>query len=103
MITAPLRREGDRIADKLVARFIHQYGLRARGVHRYQATPNSRHHGPMADNVLTQRFRASRPHQVWIADITDIPTEKGCRYLASLEDLYTRKIGSWAVELSMPT
>ncbi len=95
-ITAQLRREGDRISRKTVARLMQQHDLRSRVVRRYKVTTNSRHPFPVADNVLAQQFVATRPHAVWMADITYIPTAEGWLYLASLEDLYTRKIVGWA-------
>lgn len=73
-----------------------QQGWRSRVVRRYKATTNSRHNLPVADNILAQQFVATRPHQVWMGDITYIPTDEGWLYLASLEDLYTRKIVGWA-------
>ncbi|WP_158530351.1 DDE-type integrase/transposase/recombinase [Paenibacillus larvae] len=41
---------------------------------------------------MNQSFAAEKPNQVWMADITYIPTDEGWLYLASLEDLCTRKI-----------
>ncbi|PSR24610.1 MAG: hypothetical protein C7B47_14355 [Sulfobacillus thermosulfidooxidans] len=61
----------------------------------------AQHTLPVHENVLNQTFSADRPHAVWMADITYIPTEEGWLYLASLEDLYTRKIVGWAVDRRM--
>jgi transposase InsO family protein len=69
-----------------------QHGGRCRVVRRYPATTNSRDHLPVAANVLAPQFVATRPHQVWMGDITDLPTDEGGWYRASLEDLDTRKI-----------
>ncbi|WP_274532452.1 IS3 family transposase [Sulfobacillus thermosulfidooxidans] len=100
-ITAVLRREGERIRQKTVARLMHDHRLRSRVTRKYKATTNSRHTLPVHENVLNQTFTADRPHAVWMADITYIPTEEGWLYLASLEDLYTRKIVGWAVDRRM--
>lgn len=69
-ITAQLRRDGDRVGTKTVAQLMQQHGIRSRVVRRYKATTHSRHHFPVADNVLAQQFVATRPHEVWMADIT---------------------------------
>ena len=62
---------------------------------KYKATTNSNHNDPVQDNVLNQTFVAQKPGQVWMSDITSIPTDEGWLYLASLEDLYTRKTVGW--------
>lgn len=91
-ITAVLRREGDCVSVKTVAQLMRQAGLRARVARRYKATPNSRHDFPVADNLLGRQFQTARPHAVWMADITYVPTDEGWVYLATLEDLATRQI-----------
>ena len=73
-----------------------QQGRRARVVRRYKATTASRHRVPGAENLRAQQFTATRPHAVWMADITYCATDEGWLYLASLEDWYTRKIVGWA-------
>ena len=95
-ITAPLRRDGDRVGTKTVAQLMQQHGMRSRVVRRYKATTHSRPRFPVADNVLAPQFVATRPHEVWMADITYVPTAEGWLYVASLEDLDTRKIVGWA-------
>ena len=79
-----------------MARLLQQQGLRARVVRRDKATTRARHRFPVAENVLAPQFTATRPHHVWMADITSGATDEGWLYLASLEDLYTRKIVGWA-------
>jgi len=69
-----------------------ELGLKSRTVKKYKATTNSKHNMPVAENVLNQAFTAEKPNQVWMADITYIPTDEGWLYLAILEDLCTRKI-----------
>jgi transposase InsO family protein len=43
------------------------------------------------------QFAAERPNQVWLADITYVPTKEGWLYLAVVLDLFTRKIVGWAM------
>ena len=57
----------------------------------------------MAANLLQQDFSATAPNQTWLADITYIPTQEGFLYLASLEDVFSRKIVGWAMEAHMET
>ena len=51
----------------------------------------------MAANLLEQNIVAHRPDQVWLADITYIPTSQGWLYLAVILDLFTRKVVGWAM------
>jgi transposase InsO family protein len=51
----------------------------------------------VAANLLDQNFVADQPNQVWLADITYIPTSEGWLYLAVILDLFTRKVVGWAM------
>ncbi|MEZ2658585.1 hypothetical protein [Aneurinibacillus aneurinilyticus] len=62
---------------KTVARMMKELGLKSRTVKKYKATTNSRHNLPVHNNVLAQKFNAHTPNQVWMADITYIPTQEG--------------------------
>lgn len=97
-IAAQLRREGERISGKTVARLMQGAAPRARVVRRYKATTQSRHAYPIADNGLARQFTATQPHGVWMADITYVATDEGWLYLATLEDLATRQIVGWALD-----
>ena len=94
-ITQIMRQEGERVAQKTVAKIMREYGLRSRTIRKYKATTYSNHNYPVQENVLNQTFVAERPNQVYMSDITYIPTDEGWVYLASLEDLYSRKIVGW--------
>jgi len=41
------------------------------------------------------------PNQVWVADITYIPTGKGGLYLAAVKDFYTCEIVGWSMDNRM--
>jgi transposase InsO family protein len=93
-----LRAEGHAVNRKRVARLMRQNGIRARGPRRYRVcTTDSKHSLPVAENLLNQNFVADQPDQIWLADITYIPTAEGWLYLAVLLDLFTRKVVGWAM------
>jgi len=52
-------------------------------------------------NLLNQNFVATKVDEVWLADITYIPTTVGWLYLAVVIDLYSRKIVGWAMNDSL--
>jgi putative transposase len=97
-IHAELRAEGYTVSRKRVERVMHQHGIRARAPRRYRVcTTDSKHSLPVAENLLEQNFVANRADQVWLADITYIPTREGWLYLAVILDLFTRKVVGWAM------
>jgi transposase InsO family protein len=65
-------------------------GIRAVTQRRFRACTTDSHHDlPIAPNRLDQKFAAERPNQVWLADITYVPTGDGWLYLAVVLDLFT--------------
>jgi putative transposase len=56
-----------------------------------------RHAFPLAPDLLKRQFTATAPNQVWLADLTDIPTGEGWRYRAAIMDLHTRKLVGWSM------
>jgi putative transposase len=66
-------------------------------------TTDSRHAYPIAPNRLGRNFLAHRPGQVWLADLTYIPTGEGWLYLAAVLDLHTRKIVGWSMRETLHT
>jgi putative transposase len=101
-IHAELRHRGRRVGRKRVARLMRASGLQARRKRRFRATTDSRHNHPVAPNLLAQRFEATRPDEVWLSDITYIPTAEGWLYLAVILDLFTRQVVGWAMDQEMP-
>ena len=47
--------------------------------------------------MLARNFAAERPDQVWLADISYLPTDEGWLYLAAIKDLATREILGWSM------
>jgi transposase InsO family protein len=81
-----------------------RHGIRALACRRFRpTTTDSRHTLPIAPNLLQQEFAVSAPNQVWLADITYIPTGEGWLYLAAVLDLATRKVVGWAMRDHMRT
>ena len=97
-IHAELRAEGQIISRKRIERVMRRHGIRARAPRRYRVcTTDSKHSLPVAANLPDQNFVADQPNQVWLADITYIPTSEGWLYLAVILDLFTRKVVGWAM------
>jgi putative transposase len=97
-IHAALRGLGHTASRGRVERLMRHHGIGAMVPRRFRVcTTDSRHDLPIAPNRLDQNFVAERPNQVWLADITYVPTSEGWLYLAVVLDLFTRKIVGWAM------
>jgi len=70
--------------------------------HRIRTT-DSNHDLPVAKNVLNRDFRASRPNEKWVADITYVETLEGWLFVVSIIDLFSRKVIGYAMADHMRT
>ena len=82
---------------KTVAASLRRQGLRAKAARKFKATTNSKHNLPVSPNLLNQDFTASKPNQKWVGDITYLWTDEGWMYLATVIDLFSRKVVGWAM------
>jgi len=64
-------------------------------------TTNSKHNFPIAPNILNRDFYSSAPNVKYVGDITYIPTSEGWLYLATVIDLYSRRIVGWSMDDTM--
>jgi len=64
-------------------------------------TTDSNHDLPIAPNILNRDFYTSLPDTKYVGDITYIPTNEGWLYLATVIDLYSRKIVGWSMDDNM--
>jgi len=81
---------------KRVHRLKRAVGIRSTRHKAYRVTTNSNHKNPVSPNLLGRKFRAARPNQAWVSDITYIPTGQGWLYCAIIKDLFTKKIVGYA-------
>jgi putative transposase len=92
-----LKAEGFKWGRHRVARLRREAGIEARRKRRFRITTQSRAGVVAAKNRLKQRFEAKTVNQVWVGDITFVPTAAGWLYLAVLVDLYSRRVVGWAM------
>jgi putative transposase len=100
-VQAALKAQGIRTARKRVARLMRHAQLQARMRRRSVRTTDSRHTDPIAPNLLARTFEADAPNQVWVADITYLPTREGWLYLAVVLDLFGRRVVGWSMQASL--
>lgn len=89
------------ISRKRIARLMELAGLRCKIKRKFKVTTDSNHKLYIAPNLLQRQFHVTAPNRVWAGDITYIPTRNGWLYLATVMDLYSRKIVGWSMNTSM--
>jgi len=101
-VHAQLKKEGHKLSKKRVARLMREVGIC--GVTRrkkWRTTTRNPKERPAAD-LVDRAFTASRPDELWVADITQIPTNSSKFYLAAIIDVWSRKVVGWATSTQMP-
>lgn len=99
-LTAQLQREGWPVNRKRIQRLMHEMGLQGQTPQRRVRTTNSQHGFRRYPN-LVQNLSITRPHQVWVADITFVRLAHRFVYLAVLMDVFTRRICGWHLSHSL--
>jgi transposase InsO family protein len=102
-LQAELRDEGCPASVGRIKRLRKKLGLRCQHVRKFTTTTDSNHPLPVADNLLAQTFVATRPNEIWVTDITYVPTAEGWVYLAGVKDLYTCEVVGHAMGGRMTT
>jgi putative transposase len=93
-LTKQLQREGHAVNAKRVRRLMHELGIVGKAPEKKPRTTDSGHTYPRHPN-LVEGLEATRPDEVWVADITYIRLRKEFVYLAVLMDVFTRCIRGW--------
>jgi putative transposase len=84
-----------------VERLMKSNDIRSKTKKKFKATTDSNHNLKIVPNHLMQDFTAQRPDQVWVSDITFVPTKEGPLYLCTVLDAFSRKIVGWTLESNM--
>lgn len=102
-IAAKMRRKGDNISERTVGKYMRECGIRAcYRKHRARTTRDCDFSSSLK-NILNRDFQPERPDAAWCTDITYIWTSEGFVYLASIMDLYSRKIIAWTLGKTLET
>jgi len=80
-----------------IARLRHEMEIRCKQKRKFRVTTDSNHDFPVADNLLNQTFSPTAPNEVWVTDLTYIPTGEGWLYLAGIKDVFTCEIVGYAM------
>ncbi len=99
-----LRKAGHRCGKNRIRRLMRQLGLRPKQKRRFRPqTTQTDPRRPVAPNWLARLPAPNRPNQVWVSDITYLPTRQGWLYLAAILDACRRKCVGYFLEDSLQT
>ena len=98
-----LREDKVDVGRDRVARLMRQAGLQGISRRRFVVTTRRDDAGRAAPDLVERCFQAEGPNQLWVADITYIPTWAGFLYLAIVLDVFSRRIVGWAMEAHLRT
>ena len=102
-LQAELCADGFPVGIGRIKRLRKKLRLRCTQVCRFATTTDSKHALPVAENVVAQTFVATRPNEIWVTDITYVPTAEGWLYLAGIKDLFTCEVVGHAMGARMTT
>jgi transposase InsO family protein len=91
-IHAELLEEGEACSRKRVAKIMKKSGIMAKMKRCFKVTTRANPKAAVAPNLLHQDFSAQTPNQRWVADFTYIDTREGWLYVATVLDLFSRRI-----------
>ena len=97
-----VRQEKRQVARCTVARLMRDLGLQGavRG-RRFKVTTVADETAVRPPDLVARQFRASRPNQLWVADLTYVATWRGFVYVAFVVDVFSRRIVGWRASSSL--
>lgn len=90
-----LLRKGVVVARCTVERLMREHGIVGKSPRRRKRTTIADESAPRPADLVERRFKASRPNQLWVCDLTYVKTWEGFVYLAFVKDVFSRMIVGW--------
>ena len=100
-IKQKLLQKGIIVSRRRISRLMKQADLHCKTKRKFKRTTDSNHSLYVAPDRLKRNFNPAKPNSVWAGDITYIPTSEGFLYLATVMDLYSRRIVGWSMQEHM--
>jgi putative transposase len=95
-ITQDLRAEGWKLSENTVAKRMAELGLAGRRPNKPRSLTRQGKR-PAAPDLVRRKFTAVAADVLWVGDVTMIRTDEGPLYLASVEDLFSRRLLGYAM------
>lgn len=98
-----MRRAGEDIGCDQVARLMRELGIEGVRRGRKLSTTRADEKANRPPDLVERQFTAERPNQLWVTDLTYVPTWTGMVYVSFITDVYSRMIVGWRVATNMRT
>ena len=85
-----------------VAKLMRRAEILPKAIRRFRVTTDSRK-TKASPNLINRDFTSEHPNDLWLSDITYIPTRQGWLYLAAVLDAYSRALVGWAMSRTLDT
>jgi putative transposase len=102
-IHAKLVEDGMKVGHNRVARLMRRAGIQGVTRRKRRGTTRRNPEAQPSDDLVDRKFTQTAPNQLWVADITYIPTGEGVLYLAVVVDAFSRRVVGWAMAARMNT
>ncbi len=102
-ILGDLEDAGEYVGQKRVARLMRMAGIAGVSRRRFVVTTKRAARAEAAPDLVERNFTAKAVNQLWVADITYIPTWAGFLYLSIVLDAFSRRIVGWAMATHLKT
>lgn len=96
-IQRDLNDDGELVSRQRVGRLMKRAGIESKVVKKFIVTTDSKSTTKPAPDRLRRSFATAEPNQAWVTDTTFIRTRKGWLFLATVLDLYSRKVVGWSM------
>jgi putative transposase len=96
-IHAELQEAGEKVSRKRIARLMKEEGLEGASRRPWTTTTSRGTNARPAPDLVDRNFVAEGPNQLWVADITYVPTWEGFLYVAVVLDAWSRRIVGWSM------
>jgi putative transposase len=98
-----MRRTGEDIGRDQVARLMRELGIEGARRGRKTRTTRADEKANRPPDLVERRFTAERPNELWVTDLTYVPTWAGMVYVSFITDVFSRTIVGWRVASNMRT
>lgn len=96
-----LAKIGYTVSRRRINRLMQASCLVCKTKRKFKVTTNSKHNLAISPNLLQRNFNVEQPNTCYVGDITYIWTDEGWLYLATVIDLFSRKVVGWAMDKCM--
>lgn len=99
-IHASLKNMGIILSEKIVRRIMREENLVAKSIKMKRYSLYDGEVSPAVENVLQRDFKADKPNEIWVTDITEFRIPAGKVYLSPMIDCFDGALVSWTISTS---